>query len=243
MCKTLSRDHDKGEDRFRAVTGLPVIPYFTASKLAWCLDNVSGLRSAAERGEVRAGTIDTFLVWRLTAAGGAGETQGTPVHITDVSNASRTLLFDIHSLNWSQELCQAFRVPMSVLPRVTPSSGSLAICSPASPLPGVKIGGILGDQQAALFGQACFSPGDAKNTYGTGCFLLMNTGEVPVQKPGSKLLTTVAYQLDGKKPVYALEGSVAVAGAAVSWMKDNVGLVKSAAELEELAGSVPDAGE
>jgi len=245
LCATLAKGHPQGEDRFRAQTGLPVIPYFTASKLAWCLDNVAGLREAAVAGKARAGTIDSFLVWRLTSAGvnGASTSVSPPLHITDVSNASRTLLFDIHTMAWSRELCEAFRVPMAMLPKVVPSSGELGVCSPSSALPGVRIGGILGDQQAALFGQACFSPGDAKNTYGTGCFLLMNTGTKPVQKPGSKLLTTVAYQLGSQPPVYALEGSVAVAGASVSWMKDNVGLVKSAAELEELAGSVPDNGE
>lgn len=253
LCNTLAKGHPQGEDRFRAQTGLPVIPYFTASKLAWCLDNVAGLREEAVAGQARAGTIDSFLVWRLTAAGLNGASTSTtstssssttspPLHITDVSNASRTLLFDIHTMAWSKELCDAFRVPMGMLPKVVPSSGELGVCSSTSALPGVRIGGILGDQQAALFGQACFSPGDAKNTYGTGCFLLMNTGTKPVQRPGSKLLTTVAYQIGAQAPVYALEGSVAVAGASVSWMKDNVGLVKSAAELEELAGSVPDNG-
>ena len=228
-----------GEDCFRAATGLPLIPYFSASKLAWLLEHVPGLRAEAEAGRALAGTIDSFLVWRLTRSGSGSGAQ----HLTDVTNASRTLLFNIHSLAWDEGLCAAFGVPRAMLPRVTPSSGRLAVCAPDSCLPGVTIGGILGDQQAALFGQACFAPGQAKNTYGTGCFLLMNTGSAPRSAPGSKLLTTIAYQLQGQPPVYALEGSVAVAGAAVSWLKDSLGLVASAQELEALAGSVPDCGE
>ena len=227
-----------GEDCFRAATGLPLIPYFSASKLAWLLEHVPGLRAEAEAGRALAGTIDSFLVWRLTRSASGSGAQ----HLTDVTNASRTLLFNIHSLAWDEGLCAAFGVPRAMLPRVTPSSGRLAVCAPDSCLPGVTIGGILGDQQAALFGQACFAPGQAKNTYGTGCFLLMNTGATPRSAPGSKLLTTIAYQLQGQPPVYALEGSVAVAGAAVSWLKDSLGLVASAQELEALAGSVPDCG-
>jgi glycerol kinase len=239
LCATLAAGSPLGENRFRALTGLPVIPYFTASKLAWCLDNVPGLRAQAEAGRALAGTIDTFLVWRLTRGSSGSQ---AAAHITDVTNASRTLLFNIHTLAWDDSLCAAFKVPRAMLPRVTPSSGRLAVCAPTSPLPGVPIGGILGDQQAALFGQACFNPGDAKNTYGTGCFLLMNTGTQPRSTPGSKLLTTLAYQLGDAPPVYALEGSVAVAGAAVSWLKDNLGLVQSVQELETLANSVPDSG-
>ena len=242
LCAELARGHRRGEDRFRAQTGLPLVPYFTASKLAWCLDNVSGLRAAAEAGTALAGTIDSYLVWRLTRArGGAGRGAPPPLHVTDVTNASRTLLFNIHTLQWDPALCDAFRVPARMLPAVAPSSGVLGACAPDSVLPGVPVAGILGDQQAALFGQACFSPGDAKNTYGTGCFLLMNAGEKPPK--ASKLLTTVAYQLQGQKPVYALEGSVAVAGSAVSWLRDNLGVISGAGEMEALAGSVPNAGE
>jgi glycerol kinase len=233
LCASLAAASPLGDSVFRARTGLPAIPYFTASKLAWCLDNVPGLRAEAEAGRALAGTIDSYLVWQLTRGA---------QHITDVTNASRTQLFNIHTLAWDESLCAAFRVPRAMLPRVTPSSGRLAVCAADSPLPGVPIGGILGDQQAALFGQACFAPGDAKNTYGTGCFLLMNTGTAPRSMPGSRLLTTIAYQQQGAPPVYALEGSVAVAGAAVSWLKDNLGLVSSAQELEALAGSVPDSG-
>jgi glycerol kinase len=243
LCAELAAAHPAlGENRFRAATGLPLIPYFTASKLAWLLDSVPGLRADAEAGRALAGTMDSFLVWRLTRSSSSGGGGGGAQHLTDVTNASRTLLFNIHSLAWDEELLRAFGVPRAMLPRVTPSSGRLAVCAPDSCLPAVPIGGILGDQQAALFGQACFAPGDAKNTYGTGCFLLMNTGAQPRSLPSSKLLTTIAYQLGSAPPVYALEGSVAVAGAAVSWLKDNLGLVASAQELEALAGSVPDSG-
>jgi glycerol kinase len=232
LCSRLASASPLGQDCFRAQTGLPLVPYFTASKLAWCLDTLPDLRRDALAGKAVAGTMDSFLVWRLSGA-----------HITDVTNASRTLLFNIHTLQWDAALCEAFRVPLGMLPTVTASSGRLAVCGPISPLPNVPIGGILGDQQAALFGQACFQPGDAKNTYGTGCFVLMNTGPVPRCVPGSNLLTTIAYQLSGQPPVYALEGSVAVAGAAVSWLKDTLGLVSSPEDLEALAESVPNSGE
>jgi glycerol kinase len=223
-----------GIDRLRAKTGLPLATYFSGPKLTWLLDNVSGLREAAERGDALFGTIDTWILWKLT--GGA--------HVTDVTNASRTLLFDIARLDWDDEILKLLRIPRSMLPRVRPSSdpelygetrkdgpfgGSIPVC------------GDLGDQQAALMGQACFEPGDAKNTYGTGCFLLMNTGSSPVPS-ASGLLTTVAYQLGSRPPVYALEGSVAIAGALVQWLRDNLGLVSSASEIEALARSVEDNG-
>ena len=217
--------------RFRAQTGLPLVPYFTASKLAWCLENVPGLRADAEAGRALAGTIDSFLIWRLT---------GGREHATDVTNASRTLLFNIHTLTWDDALLRAFGVPRAMLPRVVSSSTRVAQCAASSALAGVPIAGVLGDQQAALFGQVCFSPGDAKNTYGTGCFLLMNAGTVVPKPPvEAGLLVTVAYQIGSAPPVYALEGSVAVAGAAVSWLRDNLGLISSPAELETLAASVP----
>ena len=236
-----------GADRFRAKTGLPLVPYFSASKLAWLLDEgVPGLRARAERGEVLFGTVDTFLLWRMT---------GGRVHATDVTNASRTLLFNIHTLAWDEELLAAFGVPAAMLPQVRPSSHVFGACgaqgagaepdldtacAPLAALEGVPVGGILGDQQAALFGQACFAPGDAKNTFGTGCFLLMNTGAEAVASR-SGLLTTVAYQLEGQRgATYALEGSVAVGGSLVSWLRDNLGLIGSAAESEALAASVPD---
>ena len=240
-----------GADRFRAKTGLPLVPYFSASKLAWLLESVPGLRARAEAGDALFGTIDCFLLWRLT---------GGRVHATDVSNASRTLLFDIHRMRWDEELLAAFGVPAAMLPAVLPSSHVFGECGagtgagagagasvleagarPPTALEGVPVAGILGDQQAALFGQACFRAGDAKNTYGTGCFLLMNTGEAAVASK-SGLLTTVAYQVGTQRPVYALEGSVAVGGAVVSWVKDNLGLINSAAESEAAFASVPDSG-
>ena len=240
LCASLAASGEAGEDRFRAQTGLPLVPYFTASKLAWCLDNVPGLRAAAEAGTALAGTMDSFLVWKLTRGKGSGAGIPPPLHVTDVTNASRTLLFNIHSLKWDQTLCDAFKVPHRMLPTVVPSSGVIGTCAPDSVLPGVRLGGILGDQQAALFGQACFAPGDAKNTYGTGCFLLMNAGTKAPR--ASKLLTTIAYQVEGEAPVYALEGSVAVAGSAVSWLRDNLCIISGAGEMEALASSVPDAG-
>ena len=242
LCAELAaRGGAAGEDRFRPQTGLPLVPYFTASKLAWCLDNVPGLRAAGEAGTALAGTMDSYLAWRLTRGkGGGGGGGGGALHVTDVSNASRTLLFNIHTLQWDEALCAEFRVPAKMLPRVVPSSGVVGVCAPDSVLPGVRLGGILGDQQAALFGQACFNPGDAKNTYGTGCFLLLNAGTTAPRS--SKLLTTIAYQVAGQPAVYALEGSVAVAGSAVSWLRDNLGIIRHAGELEALAASVPDAG-
>ncbi len=224
-CAALSKKLG-GPDALRPKTGLPIVPYFTASKLAWVLGNVAGARAAAEAGTALAGTIDSFLIYRLTK--GAS-------HVTDVTNASRTLLFNIHTLSWDEELCGAWNIPSQMLPKTLPSSALFGTCDasavPAS-LAGVRITGVLGDQQAALFGQACFTPGDAKNTYGTGCFLLMNTGSVPVDSKHG-LLCTVAYQVGGKLnedgtssdpgvAMYALEGSVAVAGAAVNWLRDNL---------------------
>ena len=235
---------------FKEKTGLPLVPYFSASKLAWCLDNIPGLRADAEAGLALAGTIDSFLIWRLTRDANSSSSSSSSdkkssggLHVTDVSNASRTMLLNIHTLKWDAELCAAFRVPLRMLPSVVPSSGAVGKGAQFSPLPGVPIAGILGDQQAALFGQACFSPGDAKNTYGTGCFLLLNAGfNVPNPPTDSGLLTTIAYQRAGHPVVYALEGSVAVAGAAVSWLRDALKIIESPQEMEALAASVPDAG-
>jgi glycerol kinase len=242
LCEKLALDG--GANRFRDKTGLPLVPYFSASKLSWLLDNVPGLRDAAEAGEAICGTIDTFLVWRLTAG---------RVFATDVTNASRTLLFNIHSLSWDAELLSTFRVPLKMLPSVLPSSIRYGVCGsanvdvskfdqksqPIACLDGIEVAGILGDQQAALFGQACFSRGDAKNTYGTGCFLLMNVGESPVAS-ASGLFCTVGYQIEGQPCVYALEGSVSVGGAVISWLKNNLGLISSASESEAIAASVSD---
>jgi glycerol kinase len=223
-----------GIDRLRARTGLPLATYFSGPKLQWLLDHVSGLRAAAERGDALFGNIDTWLIWNLT--GGA--------HVTDVTNASRTLLFDLERLDWDDEILKLLRIPRAMLPEVRPSSdpalyGTTRMDGPFGG--SIPVCGDVGDQQAALMGQACFEPGDAKNTYGTGCFLLMNTGSAPVPST-SGLLTTVAYQLGSRPPVYALEGSVAIAGALVQWLRDNLGLVSSASEVESLARSVEDSG-
>ena len=218
-------------DAVRARTGLPIDPYFSATKLAWLLDQ-GGLRARAERGELAFGTIDTFLLHRLT--GGA-------VHATEPSNASRTLLFDLHTMAWADDLCARFRVPPAVLPRVLPSAGIFGSTRGVPGLPdGVPITGIAGDQQAALFGQACFTAGAAKCTFGTGAFLLMHTGAQPMPSRHG-LVTTVAWQLAGER-AYALEGSAFVAGAAVQWLRDGLGLFANAHEVEALAASVPDSG-
>jgi len=221
------------EARFRERTGLPLDAYFSGPKIAHLLDSVPGARGRAERGELAFGTVDSFLVWRLT--GGA-------VHATDVSNASRTLLFDIHELAWDDELCGIVGVPRSMLPEVRPSSGAFGATAPelfGRPIP---ITAVAGDQQAATFGQACFAPGQAKNTYGTGAFLLRNTGPTaPVS--GSGLLTTVGWQLAPGGPVtYALEGSVFSAGSAVQWLRDGLGIIEHASDVETLAASVLDSG-
>lgn len=219
------------QDDVRAATGLPIDPYFSATKLAWMLDH-KGLRGRAESGELQFGTIDAFLVHRLS---------GGDVHATDVSNASRTLLFDIHAMQWSDDLLRRFDVPRAVLPEVKDSAGTFATTRGVPGLPdGVSITGIAGDQQAALFGQACFRPGDAKCTYGTGAFLLMNTGERAVPSHNG-LVTTVAWQLPGER-AYALEGSAFIAGAAVQWLRDGLGFIETAAEVEALAATVDDSG-
>jgi len=215
-------------------SGLIFSPYFSASKIAWLLEHVEGLRAEAERGDVVFGTIDTWLVYNLS---------GKQAVVTDVSNASRYLLMDINTLEWDQELLTLFNIPVQALPTIVPSTGMVyAECATDGPFGfPVPVAGILGDQQAALFGQACFGEGMAKSTYGTGCFLLVNTGcEAKLSAEG--LLTTVAYQIAGSKPVYALEGSVAVAGSLVQWARDSLKLVESAQELDRLAESVPDCG-
>jgi len=215
----------------RERTGLPIDPYFSATKIGWLLDR-GGLRARAERGELAFGTIDSFLLHRLT--GGAA-------HRTDVTNASRTLLFDLHTMAWSDDLCRRFAVPRQLLPEVAPCTATFGRVRGMPGLPdGLPITGIAGDQQAALFGQACFAPGDAKCTYGTGAFLLLNTGPAPVASRHG-LVTTVAWQLASER-AYALEGSAFVAGAAVQWLRDGLGLFTNSAEIEALARSVPDSG-
>ena len=226
---------DGGQDRFRARTGLPLATYFSGLKLKWLLDNVPGARPKAEAGDALFGTMDTWVLWNLTGGIGGG------VHLTDVTNASRTQLVDLRTLDWDDELLDAFDVPRAVLPRIAPSSTSYAAATIAA-LQGVPISGILGDQQAALVGQTCFEPGEAKNTYGTGCFMLMNLGNEPVPSAAG-LVTTVAYQLGDEPPCYALEGSIAIAGALVQWLRDNLGLIAKSSEVEALARSVEDNGD
>lgn len=218
-----------GNDFFRDRTGLPLSTYFSALKLRWILENVNGARGQAEAGELLFGNMDTFLVWKLTG-----------LHITDVTNASRTQLMNLKTLAWDAELLEAFSIPAQMLPRICSSSEVYGRVK-EGPLNGVPVAGILGDQQAALVGQTCFKSGEAKNTYGTGCFLLMNTGEEPIASKHG-LLTTVGYKL-GKQPAcYALEGSVAIAGALVQWLRDNLGLIRSSPEIEKLAETVDDNG-
>jgi glycerol kinase len=213
-------------------TGLVLDAYFSATKLAWLLDNVPGARVRADKGELAFGTMDSWLIWNLT---------GGKVHVTDASNASRTLLFNIHTLQWDDELLTLFNIPPSVLPKVVASSGVVGVSDSSlfgTPIP---IAGIAGDQQAATFGQACLKPGMAKNTYGTGCFMLMNTGGEPVASK-NKLLSTVGWQL-GNKATYCLEGSVFMGGATIQWLRDGLQIIQSAAEVQALAESVPDSGD
>jgi glycerol kinase len=223
-----------GQDRFRAKTGLPLATYFSGLKIRWILKNVDGVRPLAEAGDALFGNIDTFLLWNLTGGPSGG------VHVTDVTNASRTQLMDLETLQWNAEILATFGIPVAMLPHIASSSevyGSVA----TGPLAGVALAGDLGDQQAALVGQTCFEPGQAKNTYGTGCFLLLNTGEKPVQSKCG-LLTTVAYQFGKQSVDYALEGSVAITGALVQWLRDNLNLIRNSAEIETLAGQVEDNG-
>jgi glycerol kinase len=223
-----------GQDRFRAATGLPLATYFSALKLRWMLRNVPGARTMAESGELIFGTVDTYLVWLLTGGVDGG------AHVTDVTNASRTQLMNLATLDWDEELLAAFEIPRGILPRICSSSENYGAAR-FEPVNGVPIAGILGDQQAALVGQVCFAKGEAKNTYGTGCFLLMNTGAEAVASI-SGLLTTVAYKFGASAAVYALEGSIAITGALVQWLRDNLGLIASSAEIEALARTVDDNG-
>jgi len=229
FCERLKADGHEAE--FRRKTGLVLDPYFSGTKIRWLLDEVPGARERAERGELAVGTVDSWLLWRLT--GGA-------VHATDPSNASRTLCFDIRRRSWDEALCGALGVPGALLPQIKPSAGVFGETVKGVLPAGIPVTGIAGDQQSALFGQCCFEPGMAKNTYGTGCFLLLNTGARPVASERG-LLTTVAWQLGGVT-TYALEGSVFIAGAVVQWLRDGLGIIKDAAETEGLAGSVADTG-
>ena len=225
---------DGGQDRFRGKTGLPLATYFSALKIRWILNNVPDARAMAQAGDMLFGNIDSYLTWKLTGATDGG------IHVTDVTNASRTQLMDLASLAWDKNLLEIFNIPAGILPRIASSS---EIYGPAKleSIRDVPIAGILGDQQAALVGQTCFKTGEAKNTYGTGCFLLMNTGSAPViSKCG--LLTTVAFKLGNQPAQYALEGSIAITGALVQWMRDNVGMIEKSSDIETLARTVDDNG-
>lgn len=223
-----------GQDRLRAKTGLPLATYFSGLKLHWILANVPGAREKAEAGDALFGNIDTWLLWNLTGGPDGG------VHITDVTNASRTQMMDLETLDWDEDILRLFEVPRACLPRIV--SSSEAYGTAVAPLEGVTLSGILGDQQAALFGQACLQPGEAKNTYGTGNFMLMNTGEKPFPSTCG-LITTVGYKLGDAKPVYALEGSIAITGALVQWLRDNLGIIETSSDIETLARRVNDNGD
>jgi glycerol kinase len=225
---------DGGQDRFREKVGLPLATYFSGPKVRWILDNVDGARERAEAGDLMFGNIDTWCIWNLT-----GGTDGG-LHITDVSNASRTLLMDLETLSWDEEIAATIGVPTSMLPEIRPSSEVYGEVKNGA-FTGVPIAGDLGDQQAATFGQACYDVGEAKNTYGTGNFLLLNTGNEAVQSK-SGLITTVGYKIGDQAPVYCLEGSIAITGALVQWLRDNLKMIKASPEVEELASSVDDNG-
>ena len=218
--------------RFTKKTGLPIATYFSGPKISWILDHVQGARVRAEQGELLAGTIDSWLIWKMTGG----------LHITDVTNASRTLMMDLDTLDWDPDLAAEIGVPLAMLPEIRSSSEVYGEVKYPRPLAGVPIAGILGDQQAATVGQTCLSPGEAKNTYGTGNFLLLNTGTEKVMSKNG-LITTVCYRFGDRPPVYALEGSIAMTGSLIQWLRDNVGLVDSAPEIEELANSVADNGD
>ncbi|HVF26516.1 MAG TPA: glycerol kinase GlpK [Anaerolineales bacterium] len=241
---------DGGQARFRTRTGLPLATYFSGPKIKWILDNVPETRARAENGELLFGNIDTWLIWNLT---------GRAAHITDVTNASRTMLMDLSTLDWDDEILGVLNIPRVMLPQIRSSSeiygyvgaassrpvlgatSSVGLGAETPPLQGIPIAGDLGDQHAALFGQTCFSAGEAKNTYGTGCFMLMNTGENPIMSKAG-LLTTLGYKIGEQRAIYALEGSIAITGALIQWLRDNLGLIQSSAEVEALAGSVADNG-
>lgn len=226
---------DGGEDRFKELTGLPLATYFSATKIAWILDHVDGARELAARGDLLCGTIDSWLIWNLTGGPDGG------VHATDVTNASRTLLMDLSTLEWSEDQLDIFGIPRSMMAEIRPSCALYGTIESSSLLREVPIAGVLGDQQAATFGQAAFDKGDSKNTYGTGNFLIVNTGdELVASRHG--LISTVAYQCEGQAPRYALEGSIAVTGSLVQWLRDSLGLFENASDIEALAASVDDSG-
>ena len=225
---------DGGQDRFRSKVGLPLATYFSGPKVRWILDNVDGAREKAEAGDLVFGNMDTWCIWNLTGGPDGG------LHITDVTNASRTMLMDLETLAWDKDIASTIGVPMSMLPEIRASSEVYGEVKTGS-LKGIQVAGDLGDQQAATFGQACFDAGDAKNTYGTGNFMLLNTSTEAVQSKAG-LLTTVCYKIGDEAAVYALEGSIAITGALVQWLRDNLKMIKAAPEVEELAKSVDDNG-
>jgi len=231
ICNKLAQDG--GQDRFRSITGLPLATYFSGPKIRWILDNVPGVREAAENGDALFGNVDTWVIWNLTGGPRGG------VHVTDVTNASRTLLMNINTLNWDNDMLALLDIPRQMLPSIQPSSQLYGYTK--GEIEGVPVSGDLGDQHAALFGQACFEPGEAKNTYGTGCFMLLNTGEKPILSQNG-LLTTVGYKIGGKPAVYCLEGSIAIAGALVQWLRDNLKLIEKSSDIEPLARTVTDNG-
>ncbi|MGR3811585.1 glycerol kinase GlpK [Jiulongibacter sp. NS-SX5] len=223
-----------GSEWFKKKTGLPLATYFSGLKIQWILENVEGVREDAKKGEAIFGNMDTYTVWHLTGGSDGG------LHLTDVTNASRTQLMNINSMEWDQEVLEKLNIPVEMLPEIMPSSKVYGKIKNEA-MRGVPLAGILGDQQAALVGQTCYSPGEAKNTYGTGCFMLMNTGTEAVESKYG-LLTTVAYQFDGQPVHYALEGSIAIAGALVQWLRDNLGIIKSSSDVQKLAQGVEDNG-
>lgn len=227
---------DGGQDRFRAQVGLPLATYFSGLKVKWLLENVPEIRKAADAGDAIFGNIDTWLIWNLTGGTNGG------AHVTDVTNASRTMLMNLDTLSWNADIAKAMDIPMSMLPEIKSSSEIYGYTLEDGPFGGrIPVAGDLGDQQAATVGQACFSPGEAKNTYGTGCFMILNTGTEPVPS-NNGLLTTLCYKFGNQPAVYALEGSIAITGALVQWLRDNLKMIKSAPEVEELAKTVDDNG-
>jgi len=231
ICNELAKDG--GQDRFRTKVGLPLATYFSGPKVKWILDNVPGVRAKAEKGEVLFGNIDTWVIWNVTGGPNGG------VHVTDVSNASRTMLMNLDTLDWDPDMLKVMGIPRAMLPAVKPSSAVYG--KAVGDLAGIPVAGDLGDQQAALFGQTCFSAGEAKNTYGTGCFMLLNTGTKPVQSKNG-LLTTLGYKIGNQPAVYCLEGSIAITGALVQWLRDNLGMIAKSADIEALAKTVEDNG-
>jgi glycerol kinase len=231
ICNELAKDG--GQDRFREKVGLPLATYFSGPKVKWILDNVEGVRAKAEKGEVLFGNIDTFVIWNLTGGPKGG------VHVTDVSNASRTMLMNLETLDWDPDMLKVMGIPRAMLPDIKASSAVYGHAKGA--LEGIPVAGDLGDQQAALFGQTCFSAGEAKNTYGTGCFMLLNTGTKPVQSKNG-LLTTLGYKIGDQPAVYCLEGSIAITGALIQWLRDNLKMIEKSPDVEPLARTVEDNG-